>query len=98
MYPLGLALPWKAAVDKVTKGLGKVSYTAPGDQADALPAGSDAHVSAVVRGLSAPGLRHFEEMMAERGVAVDHATAHRRAIKILPVLVAVFAGANARWA
>ena len=31
-------------------------------------------------------LRHIEEMMAERGVAVDHATVHRWAIKIVPVL------------
>ena len=35
-------------------------------------------------------LRHIEEMMAERGVAVDHATIHRWAVKILPVLAAVF--------
>ena len=35
-------------------------------------------------------LRHIEEMMAGRGVSVDHATVHRRAIKILPVLAAVF--------
>ena len=35
-------------------------------------------------------LRHIEEMMAERGVGVDHATVHRWAIKILPVLAAVF--------
>ena len=35
-------------------------------------------------------LRHIEEMMAERGVVVDHATVHRWAIKILPVLAAVF--------
>ena len=34
--------------------------------------------------------RHIEEMMAERGVFVDHATVHRWAIKILPVLAAVF--------
>ena len=33
-------------------------------------------------------LRHIEEMMAERGVAVDHATVHRWAIKILPMLAA----------
>ena len=33
-------------------------------------------------------LRHIEGMMAERGVAVDHATVHRWAI--LPVLAAVF--------
>jgi len=35
-------------------------------------------------------LRHIEEMMQERGVFVDHATVHRWAIKILPVLTAVF--------
>ena len=35
-------------------------------------------------------LRHIEEMMAERGVPVDHATVHRWAIKISPVLAAVF--------
>ena len=42
----------------------------------------------------APGtplsLRHIEEMMAKRGVFVDHATVHRWAIEILPVLAAVF--------
>ena len=35
-------------------------------------------------------LRHIEEMMAERGVFVDHATVHRWSIKMLPVLAAVF--------
>jgi transposase-like protein len=35
-------------------------------------------------------LRHIEEMMAERGVLVDHATVHRWAIKILPILAAAF--------
>ena len=35
-------------------------------------------------------LRHIEEMRAERGVFVDHATVHRWSIKILPVLAAVF--------
>ncbi|MEB0113233.1 IS6 family transposase [Variovorax sp. RTB1] len=35
-------------------------------------------------------LRHIEEMMAERGVFVDHATVHRWAMEILPVLTAVF--------
>jgi putative transposase len=30
--------------------------------------------------------RHIEEMMAERGVLVDHATVHRWALKILPAL------------
>ncbi len=34
-------------------------------------------------------LRQLEEMIAERGVAVDHSTIHRWAIKILPVLAAV---------
>jgi transposase-like protein len=31
-------------------------------------------------------LRNLEEMMAERGIAVDHSTVHRWAIKLLPVL------------
>ena len=35
-------------------------------------------------------LRHIEEMMAECGVAVDHATIHLWALKILPVLAKVF--------
>ncbi len=35
-------------------------------------------------------LRHIEEMMAERGVFVDHSTVQRWAIKMLPVLAGVF--------
>lgn len=35
-------------------------------------------------------LRHIEEMMAERGVCVDHAAVHRWAMNNLPVLAAVF--------
>ena len=35
-------------------------------------------------------LRNLEEIMAERGVEVDHATVHRWALKILPVLAQVF--------
>jgi len=35
-------------------------------------------------------LRNLEEMMAERGVAVDHATVHRWALKMLPNLAKVF--------
>ncbi len=35
-------------------------------------------------------LRNLEAMMAERGVLVDHATVHRWALKMLPVLAAVF--------
>ena len=35
-------------------------------------------------------LRHIEEVMSERGVVVDHATVHRWAFKMLPVLAAVF--------
>jgi transposase-like protein len=35
-------------------------------------------------------LRHIEEMMQERGVFVDHSTVHRWAIKVLPVMTAVF--------
>ena len=34
-------------------------------------------------------LRHLEEMMAERGVVVDHSTIHRWAIKMLPALAAI---------
>ena len=34
--------------------------------------------------------RHLEEMMGERGVSVDHATVHRWAVKMLPVLAKVF--------
>ncbi len=36
------------------------------------------------------GLRHIEEMMQEPGVFVDHATVHRWALKILPILALVF--------
>lgn len=35
-------------------------------------------------------LRNLEERMAEHGVLVDHATVHRWALKMLPVLAAVF--------
>ena len=35
-------------------------------------------------------LRHLEEMMAERGIFVDHSTVHRWAIKLLPVLEKAF--------
>jgi len=35
-------------------------------------------------------LRHVEEMMQERGVFVDHSTVHRWALKVLPVMAAVF--------
>jgi len=35
-------------------------------------------------------LRHIEEVMAERGVLVDHATVHRWSIKIFPVLAPMF--------
>ena len=34
-------------------------------------------------------LRHLEEMMAERGVVVDHSTIHRWATRMLPVLATV---------
>ena len=34
--------------------------------------------------------RNIEEMMAERGVLVDHSTLHRWAITLLPVLAATF--------
>ncbi|MFL9966669.1 IS6 family transposase [Paraburkholderia sediminicola] len=35
-------------------------------------------------------LRHIEEMVAERGVCVDHSTVHRWALKLLPVLEKAF--------
>ncbi|MDB5837883.1 MAG: family transposase [Caballeronia sp.] len=35
-------------------------------------------------------LRQLEEMMAERGVSVDHSTVHRWAIKLLPLLEKAF--------
>jgi putative transposase len=35
-------------------------------------------------------LRHLEEMVAERGIAVDHSTVPRWAIKLLPVLEKAF--------
>ena len=34
--------------------------------------------------------RNIEEMMAERGVFVDHSTLHRWSIKVLPLLAAMF--------
>jgi putative transposase len=40
---------------------------------------------ALVRGVSAD-LRHLEQMMAERGIDVDHSTVYRWAIKVLPVI------------
>jgi len=33
--------------------------------------------------------RHIEEIMQERGVVVDHATVHRWAVKMLPVLAKI---------
>ena len=35
-------------------------------------------------------LRRLEEMMAERGISVDHSTVHRWTIKLLPVLEQAF--------
>src|SRR6266702_3842558 len=47
----------------------------------------DPGVARVLKRLHYPlSLRHLEEMMAERGIAVDHSTVHRWAIKLLPVL------------
>lgn len=42
-------------------------------------------------------LRHLEEMMAERGVLVDHATVNRWALKMLPVLAKVFRRRKHQW-
>jgi len=41
----------------------------------------------VAYGLS---VRNLEEMMAERGIEVDHSTVHRWAIKLLPVFEKAF--------
>jgi putative transposase len=41
----------------------------------------------VAYGLS---VRNLEEMMAERGIQLDHSTVHRWAIKLLPVLEKAF--------
>ncbi|WON75928.1 IS6 family transposase [Serratia sp. UGAL515B_01] len=35
-------------------------------------------------------LRNLEEMMAERGIAVDHSTLHRRVIRLVPLLDKAF--------
>jgi putative transposase len=35
-------------------------------------------------------LRHLEEMMAERGIAVDHSKVHRWVIKLVPLLEKAF--------
>lgn len=35
-------------------------------------------------------LRHLEQMMAERGIEVDHSRVHRCAIKLLPVMEKAF--------
>jgi hypothetical protein len=35
-------------------------------------------------------LRHLEEMMAERGISVDHSTVRRWVLKLLPVLEKAF--------
>lgn len=37
-------------------------------------------------------LRNLEEWMAERGVLADHATVHRWALKMLPVLAKILRG------
>lgn len=35
-------------------------------------------------------LRHLEQMMAERGIVVDHSTAHLWAMKLLPIVEKAF--------
>jgi transposase-like protein len=35
-------------------------------------------------------LRHLEQMMAERGISVDHSTVHRWTLKLLPALEKTF--------
>jgi transposase-like protein len=41
-------------------------------------------------------LRHLEQMMAERGISVDHATVHRWAIKLRLPCKRFFAATSAR--
>jgi transposase-like protein len=35
-------------------------------------------------------LRHLDDMLAERGISVDHSTVHRWALKLLPALNKIF--------
>ena len=79
-----------------TKRLGKSDDrgAGKGDQADALPAGRHADMRALAHRLPPELARHIEEMMSECGLLVHHATVHRWAIKILPVLYAVFRRSN----
>ena len=58
----------------------------PSAQTPALSARRDPDLRTLVRG----SLRHLEDMMAERGVSVDHSTVHRWAVKLLPVLEKAF--------
>ena len=44
---------------------------------------------ALVRGVPVEPGAYLEEMMAERGVVVEHTTVHRWAVKMLPILAAV---------
>jgi transposase-like protein len=51
----------------------------------------DVILTCVRRYLAYPlSLRNLEDMMAERGVSVDHSTVHRWAVKVLPVLEKAF--------
>ena len=45
-----------------------------------------------------PSFRNIEEMMAERGVFVDHSTLHRWSMKMLPDWRWYFVGASCRSA
>ena len=42
-------------------------------------------------------LRDLEEMMAERGISVDHTTIHRRTIHYAPLLLEQSTGASASY-
>lgn len=41
-------------------------------------------------------LRNLEEMLAERGVVVDHSTLHRRVIRLVPLLDKAFRQHNCK--
>lgn len=64
-------------------GCGKSTQTV------ALSVGRDVALRSVVRTYPL-SLRHLEQMMTERGIAVDHSTVHRWALKLLPVLEKAF--------
>lgn len=74
-----------------------MSHVARSDSMDALPAGCDVGVCALVAAYPL-SFRNIDEMMAERGVFVDHSTLHRWSMKMLPDWRWCFVGASCRSA